>query len=394
MSLIHLRRSIDKVVNRNKGALLTEPILPAAKPGVVASISAGLTVPVLVVTARTDQAEQLVARIGAYLPADRQPKLWDTPQSIPYEQLPFEHQAAAERVRILTALLDGETPIIVAAARNLMHLTLAPDDLRAMRRTLKAGERINADEVMLWATEMGYQRVPLVYEPGTIAQRGGVIDLFPPDAEFPIRLDLFGDEIESIRQFDAHSQRSRVVMAEVHLLPPVDIPIHRTATAVAALRAIDDRSLRNEVRAEWRALLDRIEAHQLPAGIDLVSPAYRDGTSTLLDSLPAGTQVIFDDQQAVFAVANEIAAHAEELKQGFVTNGELPAGMPVPYLSPELLKRGLAIICQSRFAECSGRRGRAGAGVPGCAAVCRSTAATGAGRAVAAGRRLVGPDCD
>ena len=78
---------------------------------------------------------------------------------------------------------------------------------------------------------MGYQRTPLVFEPGTIAQRGGVIDLFPPDVDDPVRLDLFGDEIESIRIFDAESQRSRTPLTELNLLPPVDIPTFRAEQA-------------------------------------------------------------------------------------------------------------------------------------------------------------------
>ena len=214
----------------------------------------------LILTARVDQAEMLAARVGAYLPGGREPRLWDTPESTPYEQLPFEHPAAAERVRILTSLTAGESPIIVASARNLMHLTIAPDDLAAMRRSFAVGDRVGSDELLAWAANMGYQRVPLVFEPGAIAQRGGVIDLFPPDADHPVRLDLFGDEIESIRQFDAQSQRSRAVLPGAR-----PVATDRSAgfpaggTAGGQLREIDDRALRAEVRAEWGALIDRIE---------------------------------------------------------------------------------------------------------------------------------------
>ena len=254
---------------------------------VLATLAAAQEAPVLILTARVDQAEMLAARVGAYLPAGREPRLWDTPQSTPYEQLPFEHSAAAERVRILTSLAAGESPIIVASARNLMHLTIAPDDLAAMRRSFAVGDRLGSDDLLAWAANMGYQRVPLVFEPGAIAQRGGVIDLFPPDADHPVRLDLFGDEIESIRQFDAQSQRTRAVLPVLDLLPPVDLPVFRAGAAAAQLRKIDDRALRAEVRAEWAALIDRIEHGQLPAGIDLVAPAFG-GMTSLIAHLFAG----------------------------------------------------------------------------------------------------------
>ena len=142
MNLIHLRRAVDAAVQNRETALLSEPVLLGARPAVLASLAHAHNGPVLILTGRSDQAELLCPRIAAYLPAEQEPRLWDTPHSTPYEQLPYEHRAAAERVRVLTGLIDGQTPIIVASARNLMHLTLSPDDLRSMRRTLRVGERI------------------------------------------------------------------------------------------------------------------------------------------------------------------------------------------------------------------------------------------------------------
>jgi len=340
LNLIHLRRAVDAAVRNRETALLSEPVLLGARPAVLASLAHAHNGPVRILTCRSDQAEQLCPRIAAYLPAEQEPRLWDTPHSTPYEQLPYEHRAAAERVRVLTGLIDGQTPIIVASARNLMHLTLSPDDLRSMRRTVRVGERINAEALIHWATEMGYQRTPLVFEPGTIAQRGGVIDLFPPDVDDPVRLDLFGDEIESIRIFDAESQRSRTPLTELNLLPPVDIPTFRAEQAARELRTLSDRTLRPEVRAEWHALIDRVELGQLPAGMDLVT-AYFGGMTSLLAYLPINTLVLFDDRHAISAVMREIAGHAEELHEASVGNGELPKGLQSPYVEPNHLESSL-----------------------------------------------------
>ena len=340
MSLVHVRRVVDEAVREHESALQAEPVLAGARPAVLASLANTHAGPVLIVTGRPDQAERLVVQVAAYLPPDKEPRLWETPHSTPYEQLPFEHHAAAERVRVLTSLAGGSQAIIVAAARNLMHLTVAPDDLQAMRRTLRVGERIDSDALLRWASDMGYQRVPLVFEPGGIAQRGGVIDIFPPDSDDPVRLDLFGDEIESIRYFDVQSQRSRAPINELPLLPPIDIPTFRAESAVAKLQEISDRSLRAEVRAEWNSLIERVGLRQLPAGIDLVS-AYFGSMTSLLSHLPANALVLFDDQNAVRAVTREIASHAEELRQAFVANGELPDGLLAPYIDPERLERTL-----------------------------------------------------
>jgi transcription-repair coupling factor (superfamily II helicase) len=69
-----------------------------------------------------------------------------------------------------------------------------------------------------WALKVGFEVVPVVQEPGTIARRGGIVDVFPPGAEFPVRLDFFGDDIESIRRFDPHTQRSTDRLNRVILL--------------------------------------------------------------------------------------------------------------------------------------------------------------------------------
>lgn len=333
MNLTHVRRVVDAAVREHDRALASEPVLPAARAAVLASMAHAHADPVLIVTGRPDQAERLAIQMGAYLPLDLEPQLWDTPHSTPYEQLPFEHGAAAERVRILARLAEPRRSIVVAAVRNLMHLTLSPEDLRAMQRTLRVGEHIDSDGLLRWAADMGYQRVPLVFEPGGIAQRGGVIDIFPPDASDPVRLDLFGDEIESIRTFDAQSQRSRAPLGELRLLPPVDIPTFRADSAVAQLKQLSDRALRAEVRAEWHALIDRIGLRQLPAGIDLVRPYFGSMTS-FLSHMPDNALLLFDDRLAVHAISREIAGHAEELRRALVANGELPGGLIAPYVDP------------------------------------------------------------
>ena len=341
MSLVHIRPSIDRLLAEQDRARLAEGVPAIARSAVIASLAATHAGPTLVATARTDLAERLQAEIAAYLPGSLPTWLWNTPQSTPYEQLPFEAAAAADRVRLLAAIDRGERMVIVASARNLMHLTLSKPDLLEMTRTVSVGDRLNADAFLVWAVSVGYQRVPLVVDPGSIAQRGGVIDLYPPDALQPIRIDLFGDEIESIKHFDPGTQRSRESMQRATLFPPADIPFFRSSEAAGSLRQLDAGSLRAEVRAEWNHLIDRIDAGQSPAGIDVLAPFFSPSTCSLLDHLPADGQVLFDDAGAVMRAARAVGEHAEELYAGFQANRELPAALPMPYLPPDKLERQL-----------------------------------------------------
>ncbi|HRA47335.1 MAG TPA: hypothetical protein PK819_04610, partial [Thermomicrobiales bacterium] len=340
MSLEHLRVVVDHLLPAVPVGSQAAP-LPAARPVLLASMANRHSGPVLILTPRSDTAEELVTLLGPFLPTTRQPVLWDTPHAIPFEQLPFEHAAAAHRVRLLADLIDGQQPIIVASGRNLMHPTIAPEDLRTMRRTFRKGQRINQDQLMHWAVTQGYQREPLVFEPGAIAQRGGVIDIFPPDADRPIRLDLFGDEIESIRTFDPQSQRSLQTQDAVDLLPPVDIAMFRSAAAAQALGAINDRSLRAEVLSEWRHMIDRIAAGSLPSGIDILSPFFAPSLTSLLTYLVPETMVILDDLTGLQRTVEDIEHHADELRAGFVVNQEMLPNLPDPFLRWERLTEEL-----------------------------------------------------
>src|SRR6185312_14593555 len=109
-----------------------------------------------------------------------------------------------------------------------------------------------------------FELTPLVYEPGQIARRGGILDLYPPGAERPIRIDFFGDEIEAIRPFDPHTQRSLARLHAMDLLPPAELPLWRLRAAAAELASLDLEPLRPEVRAEWERMLEQMAAGQTP----------------------------------------------------------------------------------------------------------------------------------
>ena len=108
-----------------------------------------------------------------------------------------------------------------------MQIVMPPDVLRASIRVLRVGDRLSQDELLRWVTDHGYEATPLVQEPGQVARRGSILDLFPPGADVPVRIDFFGDEIDAIRSFDPHTQRSHDRLREIRLLPPAELPLDR-----------------------------------------------------------------------------------------------------------------------------------------------------------------------
>src|SRR5215207_5882304 len=183
---------------------------------------------ILVAASRGDRAETLASAIAEYVPS-RSVVLWPAPEALPYEQLPFDLETAVERAALLDLLsrpISSEPgPILVTPAHGLMQIVMPPDLLQASVRLLRVGDQLSQEELLRWVTDQGYEATPLVLEPGQIARRGSILDLFPPGADLPVRIDFFGDEIDAIRSFDPHTQRSHDRLTAIRLLPPAELPL-------------------------------------------------------------------------------------------------------------------------------------------------------------------------
>ncbi|HEY0190322.1 MAG TPA: hypothetical protein VGC42_04320, partial [Kofleriaceae bacterium] len=128
----------------------------------------------------------------------------------PYADLSPDRGCIVERMATLYRLTRPELRprIVVTSAEALVRRTMAPGELASRGTTLRKGGTIDRDELAALLVAGGWARTPVVDEPGTFAVRGGVIDVFAPLAPHPVRIELFGDEIDSLRWFEAESQRT------------------------------------------------------------------------------------------------------------------------------------------------------------------------------------------
>src|ERR1051325_3373898 len=139
----------------------------------------------------------------------------------PYADLSPDRSCIVERVATLYRLTQPalRPRIVVTSAEALVRRTVAPAELAARGTTLRAGQTIDRDALAALLIAGGWSRTPVVDEPGTFAVRGGVIDLYAPLAPHPVRVELLGDDIESLRWFDAESQRTLRADDWVHVHP-------------------------------------------------------------------------------------------------------------------------------------------------------------------------------
>src|SRR5262249_41491504 len=110
-------------------------------------------------------------------------------------------EAAAARLQLIQRL--GGKLVVLASIQALLQPVPTQQALSARRRTIRAGDAIDIEDLSIWLVDRGYRRVDAVELPGDFSRRGGIIDIYSPDAEAPFRLELFGDEVESIRAFAA-----------------------------------------------------------------------------------------------------------------------------------------------------------------------------------------------
>ena len=187
---------------------------PALRPVLTAAIAERLGRFVLAVTATAREAEDLTAALGSFLPAGSVAYFpgWET---LPHERLSPRSDTVGQRLAVLRRLAHpdaadeaaGPLSVVVTPVRCLLQPIVGGlGDLEPVR--LRAGDTCDPDELLTRLVEIGYTREDLVARRGDVAVRGGIIDVFSPTDEHPVRIEFFGDTVEEIRYFKVADQRS------------------------------------------------------------------------------------------------------------------------------------------------------------------------------------------
>jgi transcription-repair coupling factor (superfamily II helicase) len=284
----------------------------------------------LVVVVRTDEeAHRLADDLAAWLPAGHVRVLPER-AALPLERALPEHDESAERLQVLAEL--GRRPrdlVVVAPLLALVQRTLAPSQLRAGRVELRVGERVEQHVLLTALVAGGYEPVVEVSGVGEFANRGGIVDAWPPGAADPLRVELFGDEVESLRSFDPMTQGSRRRLEHATLLPASEfLPLDGFAT----LGDRAPRSGQSEALATDLAYLeqgDLGEAAETWAALLTAAPAE--------EHLPDTAHLALTDPSELGAIAADLDRQAVERRDGLVASGELPADWPLPYAAAETL---------------------------------------------------------
>ena len=256
----------------------------------------GLT---LVITCSTEESIRLEQSMRFYLglPTDEdQPAIttdglellslpdWET---LPYDLFSPHQDITSRRIRALHRLPTTNHGVLVVPARTLMHRLPPVSYLQGNTLLLEVGQSLDIDNWRMQLESAGYRHADNVYEHGEYAVRGAILDIFPMGATRPYRIDLFDDEIETLRTFDPETQRSIDRIERIELLPANEFPWHKEARS-----GFRNRWFEQFPHADKDAPIYQDVTHGItPPGIEYYLPLFFDQTATLFDYLPGETLV-------------------------------------------------------------------------------------------------------
>jgi transcription-repair coupling factor (superfamily II helicase) len=302
-------------------------LLGAARPYVVAALAQRMDRPIVVLTARPEVAIQFQEQMRLFLSDPGSVWNYPDPGALPYERAPWSVDRVQRRLAVLTELTRGETkPVIITSARAVLHPTLPRDLFERNVRTHEVGKTVSLKFLLASWYAMGYTSTNIVSEPGQFSHRGGILDIFPTNRATPVRIELWGDDIDSIRTFDPLSQRSIDSLKRVTIPPATEALLPRNAEAIAErLRALDCTACVDAVQAEFAEDTRRIAEGERFEGVEFFMPYLYEQMGSLFDYLPADALLLVDDWTALEVNVEEIETQALQRRNDMIERGELPA---------------------------------------------------------------------
>ncbi|HET7699655.1 MAG TPA: transcription-repair coupling factor [Candidatus Limnocylindria bacterium] len=290
--------------------------------------------PLLLVAPSEERARRWRAELVAWLGEER---VLPFPER---ETMPFEigaSSAGAVHQRLLTLwrLRGAAEPLaVVASLRALMQHTITPGELARRGRTLRVHDSVVWSETASWLFDLGYEPVAEVSGPGTFSRRGGILDVYPASAAMPVRIELFGDDIETLRSFDPVTQRSQEGLAAVDILPAREYSLERGMELADRLGAAGWDGLVGgdgvEDLGPYVALAEALREGRDAPGLDAFAAALG-ASATLLDHLPERSSVVFEDSVELDLAHDAHEAQAEERREELGAQGLPVAVFPPPY---------------------------------------------------------------
>ena len=322
------------------------PIPPAKQKTVWSSLSTGSLplvlsqnlpqgTPKIVLTADSETALRLQTAWQFFRPQDNALFLpdWET---LPYERFSPHQDLVSERLSVLWQLKNGAVDVLFAPVSTAMQRLAPPSFLMGRTFWLKTGQTLDLDRLRENLVEAGYAAVSNVVAAGEFAVRGGIVDLFPMGADLPYRIDLFDNEIDSIKTFDPDTQRTLAPVSEIRLLPAHEFPTDADAQKIFRNRFREEIPSNPNEATVYQA----VGKGQFGAGVEYYLPLFfEDGCVDLFDYI---------GENVVIVCTDDVHAHAHRFWDEVKSRHAMAQGDPsYPPLPPQSL-----YLLPDQFAGC------------------------------------------
>ncbi|MDD5094671.1 MAG: transcription-repair coupling factor [Dehalococcoidia bacterium] len=304
-------------------------VFDAVRPLVMATLHHDVNIPTLVITPNAEEAKRLYDELVAWCHPGARVLLFPETDVLPYEHLTPDSAIIQQRLRVLSILKDpgGTSPFIIASARAVLLKTLHAAAFAI--QVVKTGNRMDLNRLLSRLVSIGYEAGEIVETPGTISKRGGIIDVYSPNNDYPARIEFLGSDVESIRWFDPVTQRSMRFVESLAIVPAREMIGPSKESVQKAFDSVDLSNCNVQTREAIGADMELLLQGQWRDGLEFYLPLF--DADTLMDYFPADALVITDDPDNIAAELADLESQADQLRQGQVERGELPRNFPLPY---------------------------------------------------------------
>ncbi|MCG3169715.1 MAG: Transcription-repair-coupling factor [Pseudomonadales bacterium] len=267
-------------------------LVPGADALAIAAVARAHPATLVVISASSAGAERIADDLGFFLDGHQRSVLrlpdWET---LPYDRFSPHQDLVSDRLLALSRLARGEPVLLIVPVATLMQRIAPVAHVSAATLALAPGQRLRIATLRETLLCAGYRLADNVYEHGEFAVRGSIVDLFPMGHDTPVRIELFDDEIETLRSFDPETQRSLAPLARLALLPGREYPFD--AAAIEGFRRRWHARFEHDHRAcpDYRDVARGIA----PGGIEYFLPLFFDACATLFDYLPRDCLLCVED---------------------------------------------------------------------------------------------------
>jgi transcription-repair coupling factor (superfamily II helicase) len=300
--------------------------------------------PIVLVTEDTETARRMAENLAFFAGAGEGARVLVYPaaDTTPFLAVAPDRRAAMDRLSVLSQLARGVPfRFLVAPITGLLRRVPPRAYIEARSTIVRAEEELDRDAFLRTLDHCGYLRVPVAEDPGTFAVRGGLIDVFPPHATNPVRIELDDWLVMSIKRFDPDDQRTIEPVSELHVHPIRETPRGDAETALARekVRALCDRL--NVPTTQARRLVEDLESGRSFYGVEALLPAFFREIERLFDYLPGDARLVVHDPSACAKVAREERERARRDRGASVEDGKPAFELDELYLDEASLAAAL-----------------------------------------------------